>query len=103
MVREKVKVGNRPKSWVKSLRTTVGRRGWGRRHENGAFDTEIFRRSGAALSVRSENGEKMENAKTTIVTVTTVTVTVTTVTVTVTVTTTTTSTTPLIAIFMIID
>ena len=43
VVREKVKVGNRPKSWVKSLRTTVGRRGWGRRHENGAFDTEIFR------------------------------------------------------------
>ena len=41
--RQKVKVGNCPKSWVKILRTTVGRRGWGRRHENGAFDTEIFR------------------------------------------------------------
>ena len=63
MVQEKVKVGNCPKSGVKILRTIVGRKGWRRRHESGAFDTEIFRRSRAALSVRPENGRKVENVK----------------------------------------
>ena len=35
---------NSSKSWVKFLRTTVTEWGWTRRHENGAFGTEIFRR-----------------------------------------------------------
>ena len=35
---------NSSKSWVNILRTTVAEWGWTRRHENGAFGTEIFRR-----------------------------------------------------------
>ena len=61
--RQKTVPWNLPKSWVKILRTLVGRRGWRRRHENGAFDTEIFRRCGVALSVQPENGRKAENFK----------------------------------------
>ena len=35
---------NWPKSWAKILRTTFAAQGSRRRHENGAFGTEIFRR-----------------------------------------------------------
>ena len=37
------------------MRTIVGARWWTRRHENEAFDTEIFPKCGLATSVRPEN------------------------------------------------
>ena len=43
-------------SWAnKNLRTIIGAQWWTRRHENGTFDTDIFRSCGLATSVRPEN------------------------------------------------
>ena len=52
---KKLQIGIFRKVVQKSLRTIVGAQWWTRRHENEAFDTEIFPKCGLATSVRPEN------------------------------------------------
>ena len=54
---------NWPKSWAKILRTTVAAGVGTRRHENGAFGTEIFRRIRLGRSWGTEMAKKRKNWK----------------------------------------
>ena len=51
----KLQLEIRRKVGERILRTIIGARWWTRRHENEAFDTEIFPKCGLATSVRPEN------------------------------------------------